>query len=427
MKMSRFWSWGLAVSLLFLGCVTSKVQKHPRDPDKVEKRPRGAEASVAPPPDPKNLRATLLQRELEPLPPVEFSLATGDAAGSVEARGVPSMRRQAGRNETMTVPLGTEQAMGCTFFKDRIDPATIIWRVVASLKEAEAKSKLKIAQIVPKQILAIGGAPLFLVDVSYTTDSERGTLAGLLKMAVFAHDRHAFLCQHDELGYARSFERIVSDLARSLHAPEVKQLEPRFSELLVLKSDSQPVGWLQRSILSRDGGGSVSMTFMTLALLPSPTELTAIDSTQVDLTNAQDRLLKTTFARAINGTVDQRVELKADPKKRAYRYSATLSGKRIGGTFSTQHDLHSDLWVAKRLREGARTVRHESYRPSENATTALETVYRRASKDSREVQIITGGARISGHLDEYGLLSRFDMPMGDIKLLCERIWSTGTP
>jgi hypothetical protein len=152
----------------------------------------------------------MLAREVEPLAKKSVAFPGGAFTAEVEGAGEPAVAQGEGFVR-VDVPIGTQGKLNCFLYPQNIDTAATLHRVISAVPQ-----NLEVQQIRPTSVTPVGVDPLVFVEAAYEANSPQGKLVGLLKAAVFAAPEHALMCMHDELGYVKSFQRIVTSLAGSL-------------------------------------------------------------------------------------------------------------------------------------------------------------------------------------------------------------------
>ncbi len=366
-----------------------------------------------------------MERELAPLAAKAFATPSG-IRGSVEAATAPEVKVADGAEE-LAISLGTEQSLTCTFFAKRVDVGATTWRLAESVKK-----NLKLLMVRPVEISAVAGSALVVSELVYQTTTEKGPMVGQLKVAIYAHDGHSFLCLHDEPGYGKTFARAVKGLATSLQGGgEDPRAGARFAELAVMHIGGTPIGYSEHILWDRKGGGRVSTSYGAQLMPRGPADLVAVDSYSEEEIDAKDLLASGSYAHVTNGETDTTIHLTRGKNGKTFRYEGEKEGKPLRGTFATKAGLSTDLWFARRFAATAKAprgdLRHEAYSVEANPVAALPIVYRKDPAGARRAQMELGPIRIAGELDANGLFAIGEMPVGPTKLVVERVWSRGAP
>lgn len=370
----------------------------------------------------------LVERELaKPLPAKAFS-TPGGARGKVEAAGeVAIVPGEEGR-ELLTIPIGTDQAVGCSIIPERIDAGGSLHLLTQKVAEA-----VQLAAVRTTEVQVVEGSALLHFEVLYTKDSEKGKLVGGLKVAILVHETHSLVCQHDELGYAKSFQRLVRGLAASLRdGRDDGRTRARFAEVQVLQLGPVTVGFEERLIGEAEGGGRSQLSHSALVLPRTPSEYVAVDTVRREEVDAEGQLSKGIYVQVMNGQVETSVTVTRDPESKDFAYRGTKGGKEISGRFAAPGGLATELWFARRFdrKHGAgpqEPLKRPAYLFEADPTGPLEMTYRRDPARPGRVEIEAGPLRLSGELDDAGLLTATDMPVGPAVMRSRRAWSRGSP
>jgi hypothetical protein len=363
-------------------------------------------------------------RELPPLPLQAFRTPAG-FQGSVEGAAAPEVGAEEDA-EQLSVALGTDQALACTISAKRMDVGSAIFRLAESVRKS-----LKLLVARPVEVAAVEGSPLVIAELGYQVETEKGPMLGSLKIAVYAHDAHSFLCLHDEPGYAKTFARVVKGLASSLRGGDDARAGARFAEIAVMRMGSFPTGYTERVVWGRKGGGRVAATYSAHLLPRGPADLVAFDSYAEEEMDGKDLLASGSYAHLTNGEADASIRLTRAKDGKTYRYEGEKDGKRLAGTFKTRAGISTEFWAARRLAAPAPLpkgeLRHEAYSYEANPVGTMAVVYRRDPAGPRRALMELGPIRVSGELDAHGLFATSEIPIGPTTLVVERTWSRGAP
>ncbi len=366
----------------------------------------------------------LFEREQEPLP--RIALATpGGITGEVEATAPVEVMAAEGGAERLTVKLGAEQPIVCTLSRGRVDAAASLGGMIRSVGKS-----LQIASVRPVEVSADGGVVVVFAELLYRQDTEKGARAGQLKMAVHPHGAHSLLCFHDEPGYSTTFRRVVKGLAASLRGGGADDAaQARFAEVLLAELGGLQVGYVERQIWEREGGGRVAITREAMLLPRSDKALLGVDEYTREESDASGLLTAVQAAHALDGQLDLDVQLSPGDAPRTFAYEGRRAGKAIEGTFRAREGLASELWFARRLagkRPAARLV-HETYSAGADPAAPTRLRYARDAKAPGRAALTVGPMTVRGELDEFGLMKALEIPLGAGVLAMKRVWSRGAP
>lgn len=401
--------------------------------------PAAAQLAPTPPPAGDEIQKAFA-RELDPRPLREFTTPAG-VQGKAEAVGpVHTEAGQEDRGEQLVIALGSEEPIHCTVSESRVDPAASTAGLVA-----EVGKKLEIVSARPVEVATDGGLAILFTEVHYRQTTDKGALAGQLKIAVHPHGTHSLVCFHDEPGYSATFRRVVKGLAASLRSErEDDRASARFSELLVTEVAGLPVGYVERSIWEKEGGARFSLTYEAMILPRSPRDLMAIDQFTAEGSDAAGLLTSARAVHAVNGELDLDVELTPGDAPGTFAFKGTKAGKELAGTFTAREGLASELWFAQRLVAGpgasapprgkgkvkarpSSELAHATYAPSADPAGPTRVTYVRDPRVPGRVTLTLGPSRVKGELDDAGLMKQAELPVGPAVLTMKRVWSRGAP
>lgn len=378
---------------------------------------------------PENVQAALekaFSRELPPLNTADFK-TPGGMKGSVEAKALPAI--EAGeKSETVTVDLGTEQPLRCTIVPTRLDAAALVRRYVNALKD-----RVSIVAIRPVAVAVARASPLLFAEIVYTADSPEGKRLGHLQVGIHSHNSRSFVCEHDEPGYEKTFQRVVTGLASSLEGGgEDDRAGARYRELHVTRIGEVPIGFTERAIWDRRGGGLVAKVWTSQLLPRSATDFVAKDAYSEELYDTKDLVEQGSYADVANGEVNARTRLTRGKDGVTYAFEGEHEGKKLSGTFKTRAGLATDLWFARRF-DKARAygpkgeVRAQGYELDVNPAGPVEIAYRKDAARTRGVTLSMGPAKLTCVIDDAGVVSESRMPIGPATLTIQRVFVHGTP
>lgn len=386
-------------------------------------------------------------RELPQLPRHRVDSAERVFTAEVEASARPTLARNEGSTR-IDIPLGTEAALACFVYERPLDAAGAL---LAVAKAVGSGPGVTVRRMVPTEVAVVAGAPALFLRVDYETTAPGGTGAGQMKLMVSASPGLPLLCAHDEPGYAKTFRRITTDLARSLQVPGRERPPARGEEFHVLKLDGRLAGFEWRA--SRSVGGGHTRTESTTSLLLPGAEggLRAEDSTTTTLTDERGHLTELRHARAEDGALALQVTLRREREAAArtdgsgqpstpealtlpgttYRYEGRQGPRALKGTFTSKRGLATEddlrLVVRKWLLSGGKPeVVLDVYRPAVDATAPVELTLRRESSASagpRALTLTVGASTARARANAQGLLEWMEVSRPEGNLTSDLIHS----
>ena len=115
-----------------------------------------------------------------------------------------------------------------------------------------------------------------------------------------------------------------------------------------------------------------------------------------------------------------------------YAYEGQQEGKKLSGTFTTRAGLATDLWFARRFDKPRgygpkEEVRAEAYELDANPAGPVEISYQKDASRVRGVALTVGPAKLTGVVDDVGIVSESQMAVGPATLAIERAFVQGAP
>ncbi len=365
-------------------------------------------------------------RELPPLQVVRFE-TPGGLKGAVEAKVPPSVEK-GDQAETVTVDLGTAQPVRCTIVRSRLDAAAFVQRYVNGVKD-----RVSVLSIRPVAVAVAASSPLLFAEIVYSTDSAEGKRLGHAQLGIHAHDARSIVCEHDEPGYEKTFQRVVTGLASTVAGGgEDTRPGARYREIHVTRVGEMTVGFTEHVVWDRQGGGRVAKVWTSQLLPRSPTEIVAKDGYSEEVSDARDVLQNGVYVNADGGEISARMTLTRGKDGLSYAYDGEQEGKKLQGTFRTRAGLATDLWFARRF-DKARgygpkgEVRAQGYDLEANPAGPLDIAYRKDPKRARGVALSVGPVQLTGVVDDAGIVSESEVPVGPATLIIHRVFVQGTP
>lgn len=337
-------------------------------------------------------------RELSALPKHRVDSAERIFTAEVEASAPPTLARNEGSTR-IDIPLGTGAALACFVYERPLDAAGALLAVAKAMRGTPG---VTVRSMKPTEVTGVAGAPVLFFRVDYETAAPGGPGAGQMKLMVSAGRELPLLCAHDEPGYARTFRRITTDLARTLQVPGRPRPPAGDGELHVLRLNGRLAGFEWRASRSETPGLTRTESTTSLLLPGADGTLRAEDVTTTTLTDAQGRLTELRYARAEDGALALQVTLRQEKQPAAhnapsavpsspealtvpgttYRYEGRQGTRTLKGTFTSKRGLATDedirLAVGRWLLPGGRPeVVLDVYRPGDDATAPVELILRR--------------------------------------------------
>ncbi|ATB50861.1 hypothetical protein [Corallococcus macrosporus] len=362
----------------------------------------------------------------------------GIFTAEVEAAAAPRLTRHEGSTR-LELPLGTEAPLSCFVYERPIDAAGA---VLAVAKAAQGHKGVTVLSLAPTDVQVVAGAPVMFVDMDYEVATSGDSVsAGRLKLMVRASPELPLLCAHDQPGYARTFQRITTDLAATLQVPGKPRAPAPLAELRVLKLEGRLAGFDWRTGRSLDGGAQRTEVSTSLLLPGASNGPRAEDRTVTTVTDDKGELLEQRHAFAENGQLTLQVTLRRErPSKPprvtpliTYRYEGRQGTRPLKGTFTSRTGIATEAMVRTGVREGLLTgeaseVLFDVYRPAESSSAPTEVVLRRTPAAGPRALTLTTGAIIEeARANASGALEWTERTLPEGRLTSELVHAVPTP
>jgi hypothetical protein len=218
-------------------------------------------------PEPDWLQA-LRDREAEPLPQLKVQSADRFLRAKVPAKRAGKIQ-QTEEGYGVSLDVGATAPVDCWVYRDGVDLAASISMLS---QETFAAISLQLGEVEQRGVDrvdagVIAGSPYVAIDWMYRLRAEGGPQVGQVKHLVAHKGGRAVYCQHNEVGYAKTFLRIVGSLLSSLEYREPNGPAPYFSEVSTMSIRGMNVG-IEYTTLTRDGEGDTRVDTRTALLLP---------------------------------------------------------------------------------------------------------------------------------------------------------------
>jgi hypothetical protein len=372
--------------------------------------------------------AAMARRELPPGP--KQPLQAGAYSGQIEATAAPVVEVKPDLM-TVTFSFGSEASVQCTIYAHEIDAASGL----ASILRAVAGEKLSIQHIVPYAAVAVGEDPALFVEASYLVRQPDGDAAGLLKVVAVDSPTAPMICFHDEMGYAGTFQRVITEFAASLR-PANPPPPLKYVSLWSVRIGGMPVGFGRDVAGVDDQKRPFFATSGSLLVPTSANEVKAFDMDQREIEDGHGGVIEIRYASGDGTEAGMKSVVTKRTGAQEYTYEGTEpGGTRVSGKFKTKgpRGLRSEAERTTLLRDlvagkPANGMAHfEQYSPDTSMTDSVDALYHLLAKDDRRVEEKTNGEVLwTGTVDDAGLTVNGELP-GKLTLALERILVRGAP
>jgi hypothetical protein len=327
------------------------------------------------------------------------------------------------------------EPMYCEVYPEGIDLAHGITTLSAATFEVIAKSQGRIeGRELERTNAGWNGAAAFLqADWVYLVKVDGDNRLGALKQIIFERDDATLYCGHNEIGYARTFERVAHEFARTLEwagaAPAA-----RYSEVVAVRLGDRTLGVGRLSVTRDEDGDDRVVTSLSMLLPVTQSEVRSHDEVQVEFVGPDGEMLNAIQVSNQNGELD--ANLKLDPHEDGgWLVSGELKGKPVDArivegegpaTTLAQYALHRELLQGEK--PVGRTLEYVTWSDEDPTVFTPQTVkpVARIDGDLWSAQIASSGLLIDAVFDSKdGSAIRAQVPLGPLVAQFERVAVSG--
>src|SRR5262245_31726124 len=300
-------------------------------------------------PEPDWLQA-LRAREAEPMPSQKIQSSDRFFGARVPAKlAVPiQLEDEAYR---VSLDVGSEAPVDCWVYRDGIDFAGSLAGLSESTFSAisERFGEVDLRKVDRVDAGVIAGSPFVAIDWMYRVKTDAGPQIGQVKHLVTSKGGRGLYCQHNELGYAKTFLRVVGSILESLEYRNPNGPEPYFSEISTMSVRGLRVG-VEYTTLVRDEDRDTRIdTRMALLLPVTAEELQVSDTFGVEFARADGTLINQVHVESANGEVVSHLKLNPAPGG-GWTVEGTYQGKALSAKIEPGDPPSSWLGEAYTLR-----------------------------------------------------------------------------
>jgi hypothetical protein len=383
-------------------------------------------------PEPDWLQA-LRAREAEPLAQQPIQSSDRFFRARIPAKLVGSIERD-GEAYKVSLDVGSEAPVDCWVYRDDVDLAAAI----SALSEAtfaaisDQLGRVDLREVDRVDAGVIAESPFVAVDWMYRVQADGGPRIGLVKHLVASKGGRALYCHQNELGYAKTFRRIVDSLLESLEYAGPKRPKPYFSEASTMSVRGMRVG-VEYTTLVRDADRDVRIDTRTALLLPVTSDtLQVSDTVGVEFARPDGTLINQVHVESTNGELVSRLAL--DPVPGGWSVEGTFQGKPLSTRIEAATPASSWLGDAFALREtlAERGVGAEitlaRWVPEADPTRLVDqrlSIVRPVDAERFAAKLAVAGLEADLVVDREGTIAAGSMDMGVAAVDFERVYTGG--
>lgn len=377
----------------------------------------------------------LRAREAEPLPPQRIQSADRFFRAKAPAKLAGQVEAQDGAY-AFSLDVGTQAPIDCWVYRDGIDFAASLSQLSDStfgaISQLLGEVQAKAVDAVDAGVIA--GSPFLAIDWMYRVQTSDGPQLGQVKHLVASKGGRGLYCQHNELGYAQTFRRVVKEILTSLEYRKQARPEPYFSEVSTLSIRGMRVG-LEHTTLTRNATRNTRIETRTSLLVPVTNDtLQGSDTFAIEFAHPDGTLINQVHVESSNGELVSHLEL-VPQAGGAWSVEGTFQGKPLSTRIQSARPPTSWLGEALALRETLKQrgagaeLTTTRWVPDADPTRLLDgtlTVQRQLGPERFAAKLVTAGLEADLVVDRRGTIASGSMDMGVAAVDFERVYTGGT-
>jgi hypothetical protein len=233
------------------------------------------------------------------------------------------------------ITLGPDAVADCEIFNTAIDPAALLRDTArTTFSEVIEKSQGKIEQKNLENIDAgvAGATPYLSLAWRYQINDVKGASVGGLRQYAAGMPRHGIYCELNDLGYAKTFEKVVIALISSLKTQNDEEIG-YFSQVSVTSILGIRIGFSALN-MHRDGsGGTIAVETNSLLTPVALDALKSRDTFYVEYIKPDGTMINANRIVSSNGEIETDLDLKKGGRK-SWVVEGKLNGKDIKETIA---------------------------------------------------------------------------------------------
>jgi hypothetical protein len=384
-------------------------------------------------PEPDWLQA-LRAREAEPLPQQGIQSPDRFFRARIPAKLAGSIQREEDFYR-FSLDVGAASPVDCWVYRDGIDFAASISALseetFAAISGNFGEVELRKVDRVDAGVIA--GNPFVAIDWMYRVQTDGGPQVGQVKHLVASRGGRGLYCQHNEVGYAKTFLRIVGAILESREYQEPNGPEPYFSEVSTMSVRGMRVG-VQYTTLIRDADRDTRIDTRTALLLPVTADtLQVSDTFGVEFARPDGTLINQVHVESTNGEVVSHLKLDPAPGG-SWTVEGTFQGKPLSAKIESASPPSSWLGDAFALREtlaergAGAEITIARWVPEADPTRLVDqtlSIGRQVDAERFAAKVAVAGLEADLVVDRKGTVAAGTIDMGIAAMDFERVYMGG--
>jgi len=365
--------------------------------------------------------AAQFARESEPIAK-QLVKVDGTFTAYIEAKSPPKLK-QAGQVVTVSVDLGWDAEVQCYVYTQPIDAGG----ASHALLEAAAKA-VKFKSVGPYFLDHHTLEPMLGIRGLYHVERDGTLLAGDFKLMAMPRSEHPVLCTHDGPGYAKSFQRVSTEFAKSFRF-ESEQPSPQRGELWAMTLDGTPAGFSRDTTYQLEDGKVRRLSLSARFITSAPGEMSFQDKADIVTCDKDGALISGKYLSLGNGQLE--IEIDVSRSKTGYDYVGTIEGKKVTGSFKSKQPVTTRYAVERKFKALARAGKPAKfdqweYTPSVDPIAASKVSYDMTPNDDGFNIVSTLAERsITLKANSHGVLRQGLVDLGSRKVQIDLVEEVG--
>lgn len=377
--------------------------------------------------------SAMMDREVSgQYPTHDVSLLGGAFTGQLQATAPPVIQNgqtaEGVKVATLAFRIGSANGMVC-YVRGTRDVAGLVDTKIDEIKKEMAKNGIQGRLEAPEVSVEIEGShPVLYLDVPTVVKKPDGERPGLIKLAFSPRDGGSVLCMHDEIGYKKTFKRIVGGLVTS-GTVTGDYPQPVYTEIAIAKSEGKTVGYAESYEFVQDGQVK---TLDVLALVRSNKSGGGVlDQVERATANGKGELVSLQRAIGTNRESITALDLKRG-NGNAYVYEGLVQKTKVKGSFTAPRALETRGALAGRMAQVAsgklKELKYLVYNEAQRLEGPIEVTVTREDPKTLSHKGDNGEVWQTA-IDALGLAERtmYARDKNGERIILERAYSQGQP
>ncbi len=339
-------------------------------------------------------------------------------------------------NYVLGLDMGTGAPIHCVVYPDALDPAATLQQIasVAFGGMADHYDSLEGTWIENVDAGAVAGHATLSASWIYRALRDGQPVAGQLKQKIAANHSSTIYCHHDQLGFAKNFERVFDQLVENLSFAHASPASHYYEEIVVFDVEGKRIG-VMHTYLTRDADGDTRTEQASSFLVPrDASHFFVRDAYSVEYSTPRGALINQLYVESESGRLATQLELLPRGPD-SWRVRGLFKGRELETDFAAEGPLSSvlgEMLVGQSIFGSENPQReHQMQRwlPDTSPENPVAASYRFGKPDDDgtvEAELTTGPYEAQRLIDPSGSAISGLTRMGSTEVRFERVYQRGT-